>query len=345
MKVYLRLATNHGITLKPKLLITAGDPLGIGPEIAVKAARSASLRAAAELFIAGDSSALVGAGWSPELCPMLAVDAPGLDLSKKRPTAAAGLASYKAVLAAWKLLKTGAFDALVTAPICKAAWKMAGARQFAHTDLFRALENEEPLMIFSRGAINAALVTEHLPLKDLPKKITPLLIEQKALLFAGALKRLGIKRPRVAVCALNPHAGDGGLLGREEITVILPALRKLKARGLGVLGPYGSDTAWEKHLNGEADGVLCLYHDQALVPLKICGLIPPPAYLPKANLQFEAGGGIKKAAVHWTWGLSFIRTSPAHGTAFDIAGKGLADAQGMIGAALFAVKLATHSRG
>jgi len=307
--------------LKPKILITAGDPLGIGPEIAVKAARSASLRTAAEIFIAGDSAALAAAGWNPKLCPLMAVDAPGLDLSKKHPTAAAGLASYKAVLAAWKFLKAGAFDALVTAPICKAAWELAGASEFAHTDLFRALEKKEPLMLFSRGKINTALVTEHLPLKDLSRKITASLIEQKAVLFDAALKRLGIKKPRVAVCALNPHAGDGGLLGREEITVIRPALKRLKGRGLAILGPYGSDTAWEKHLNGENDGVLCLYHDQALVPLKICGL--------------------KKAAVHWTWGLSFIRTSPAHGTAFDIAGKGLADARSMIEAALFAVKLIT----
>lgn len=308
--------------MKPKILITAGDPLGIGPEIAVKAASSAALRRAAELFIIGDSSALCKAGWNARLCPMLAIDAQGLNRSKNRPTCAAGLASYKAVLAARKLLKTGVFDALVTAPICKAAWKLAGALENTHTDLFRALEKKEPLMIFSRGRLNAALVTEHLPLKDLARKITQSLIMKKAELFYGALKRLGIKKPRMAVCALNPHAGDGGLLGREEITVISPALKKLRARGLGVCGPYGSDTAWEKHLKGEADGVLCLYHDQALAPFKICGG--------------------KNPAVHWTWGLAFIRTSPAHGTAFDIAGRGLADASGMIEAALFAAKLATH---
>ena len=309
--------------VKPRIIITAGDPSGIGPEIAVKAASSATLRRAAELFIVGDSAALGKAGWNARLCPMLAIDAKGLDRSKNRPAAAAGLASYKAVLAAIKFLKTGAFDALVTAPICKAAWKLAGAPESSHTDLFRTLEKKEPLMVFSRGRLNAALVTEHLPLKDLARKITQSLIMEKAELFYGALKRLGIKKPRVAVCSLNPHAGDGGLIGREEIAVISPALKKLRARGLGVCGPYGSDTAWETHSKGKADGVLCLYHDQALAPLKICGGKTP--------------------AVHWTWGLPFIRTSPAHGTAFDIAGRGLADAGGMIEAALFAAKLAKGS--
>ena len=308
--------------MKPRLIITAGDPLGIGPEIAVKAARSAALRRAAELFIVGDRAALEAAGWLPGLCPLLAVDAPGLDLSKNVPAPASGRCSYKAVLAALRLLKTGAFDALVTAPICKRAWELSGARFYTHTDLFRDIEKKELLMMFSRGKINVGLATEHLPLKSLPRAITVPLIIQKTMLLRGALWRLGFKNPAIGVCALNPHAGDGGLTGREELDVIAPALKKLKRSGLNVIGPCSPDAAWGKHLRGETDGLLCLYHDQALAPLKACAAAKPV-----------------QSAVHWTWGLPFIRTSPAHGTAFDIAGRGLADASGIIEAALFAARL------
>ena len=160
----------------------------------------------------------------------------------------------------------------------------------------------------------------HAPLARLPRLLTRRLVAQKALLFFSALKALGLQRPRVGPCALNPHAGDGGLLGGEELSVLGPAAAALRARGLDVAGPLPADSAWAGHLRGATDGLLCLYHDQALAPLK------------------AAAAGLP--AVHCTWGLPFIRVSPAHGTAFDIAGRGKADARGMAGALKFAARLA-----
>jgi 4-hydroxythreonine-4-phosphate dehydrogenase len=307
--------------VKPQILITAGDPLGIGPEITVKALKSAAgLRARS--YVIGDTAAMRRAGWTPALCPLLPADAGQLDFKAPRPTKEGGLASLAAVLLAAKLMRTGFFDALVTAPVSKEAWELAKAPAPAHTDLFRLLEGREPLMLFSRGRVNAALVTEHTAVKDLSKKITKMLVGQKAMLFAGALKALGIKKPSLAVCALNPHAGDGGVIGREEITVLRPALAGLRKQGLNVKGPLPSDAAWADHLAGGSDGLLCLYHDQALAPLKV------------------APG--KGPAVHWTWGLPFVRTSPAHGTAFDIAWRNKAGAAGMRAALDFAIGLASR---
>lgn len=305
--------------MKPKILITAGDPLGIGPEITVKAVKDPAIRRACQPFIIGDTAALRRAGWQPDLCPLLPMDS-GLGERLPGPAAEGGAASLKAVLLAYKLMKQGLFDALATAPISKEAWAMAGAEYPAHTDLFRALEHTEPLMLFSRGPVNTALVTEHTPLKDLAGAITKELVIRKALLFAGALKALGLSRPRITLCALNPHAGDGGVIGDEENIVLRPSLAALRRRGLDITGPEPSDAAWAHHLAGNSDGLLCLYHDQALAPLKIAA--------------------IKAPAVHWTWGLSFPRVSPAHGTAFDIAGRGKADASGMKAALLFAARLA-----
>ncbi|OIN99983.1 MAG: hypothetical protein AUJ51_11265 [Elusimicrobia bacterium CG1_02_56_21] len=303
------------------MLITAGDPLGIGPEITVKALRTAAVRRACLPFVTGDTSALRKAGWTPSLCPLLPVDAAGLNFKKPGPTLQGGAASLKAVLLAAKLIRSGFFDALATAPISKEAWALAGAPETAHTDLFRSIEKREPLMLFSRGKINTALVTEHVPVKDLCRRLTIKLVKEKAVLFASALKALGFKTPRIAVCALNPHAGDGGVTGLEEIKTLLPAIAELRRKGLRIDGPYPSDAAWEAHLSGKSDGLLALYHDQALTPLKTA-----------------PGAG---PAVHWTWGLSFPRTSPAHGTAFDIAWKKKADPAGMIAAIIFAASLAS----
>lgn len=308
--------------MKPSILITAGDPLGIGPEITVKALKSAAVSRACRPYVIGDTAAMRRAGWTPELCPLLPADAVKSGPRRPGPTAAGGAASLKAVLEAVRLVSDGPFGALVTAPVSKESWALAGAPAPAHTDLFRMLEGREPLMGFSRGNMNAALVTEHVPLKDLSRRITQKLVREKALLFNSALKALGFRSPRICVCALNPHAGDGGVIGREEIETLRPAIQELRKRGLRAEGPLPSDAAWAAHLAGKSDGLLCLYHDQALLPLKTA-----------------PGAG---TAVHWTWGLPFIRTSPAHGTAFDIAWKGKADGSGMKAAIIFAAELASR---
>lgn len=306
--------------MKPSILITAGDPLGIGPEITVKALKSAAVLRACRPFVTGDTAALRKAGWTPALCPLLPSDARGLKFSRPGPTAAGGRASLAAVLAAHKLVKAGLFDALVTAPVSKEAWALAGAPAPAHTDLFRLLEKREPLMLFSRGRVNVALVTEHVAVKDLHRRLTKDLVKQKARLFRAALEALGLKNPAITLCALNPHAGDGGVIGREELDTLAPAAAELRASGMKITAPLPTDAAWAAHLAGRSAGLLALYHDQALAPLKTA-----PGAAP---------------AVHWTWGLSIRRTSPAHGTAFDIAWKNKADASGMLEAVLFAAGLA-----
>lgn len=282
--------------------------MGIGPEITAKALRSAAA-AGLDITVLGDTAALKAAGFKAGRAAFIPVDAAGLDFRKRGPDAAAGLASFKAVQLALKLIKPGGFSALVTAPVSKEAWKLAGIPHTGHTDLFRTFTGREPLMGFTAGNARTALVTEHFSIKRVPSVITIALVTRKALLFAEALKAAGARRPGITLAALNPHAGDGGLLGIEEITVLKPAVSRLRAGGLNIKGPIPADAAWREHLSGFSDGLLCLYHDQALVPLKI---IPGAA-----------------RAVHWTWGLAFARTSPAHGTAFDIAGKNLADARSM----------------
>ena len=311
--------------------------MGIGPEIVAKALTTLRTRAAADFIVIGDTRALKKARFNSGLAMLVPVDAAGLDLNKRGPCARSGLASFKAVKLALKLLKRGGFAALVTAPVSKEAWQLAGAGHTGHTDLFRSETGLEPLMAFilgagghkpaaqrfSPGPVRAALVTEHLALKHIPGKIKKELVISKAGLFFHALKRIGIARPRVILTALNPHAGDGGLLGTEEIQALKPAIKRLRAKGLLIEGPAPTDSAWTAHLAGLYDGILCLYHDQALGPLKT---------LPGAG-----------SAVHWTWGLPFIRTSPVHGTAFDIAGRGKADPAGMTEAIFFAAGAAARS--
>ena len=289
--------------------------MGIGPEITAKALASFA-SSAGDIVVLGDAAALRAAGFKAGRAAFIPVDAVGLNYKERAPAAAAGLASFKAVELALNLIKAGGFKALITAPISKEAWKLAGIPYTGHTDLFRDFTGREPLMGFSAGKARVALVTEHFSIKSLPSVITSALVKRKAMLFAGALKAAGTREPRITLAAFNPHAGDGGLLGLEERTILEPAVLSLRAAGLDIKGPIPADAAWREHLQGRSDGLLCLYHDQALVPLKI---IPGAA-----------------RAVHWTWGLPFIRTSPAHGTAFDIAGKGLADAASMKEAILLA---------
>jgi len=310
--------------MKPEILITAGDPLGIGPEVTVKALKNAAVRRACSPAVIGDTAALKRAGWTPALCPLLPADSGLAAARRPGPTAAGGEASLRAVTEAYGLLKSGAFAALVTAPVSKESWHLAGAPAPAHTDLFRLLEGREPLMLFYRGPVNAALVTEHMPVKDLARVLTRKLLKTKAGLFCGALKALGVKKPSIILCALNPHAGDGGVTGYEELRTLAPAAEELRRRGMLITPPLPADAAWARHLAGSGDGLLCLYHDQALLPLKVS-----PGTAP---------------AVHWTWGLSFPRTSPAHGTAFDIAGRGKADAAGMAAAIIFAARLAKRKK-
>jgi len=265
--------------------------------------------------LAGDRRALERAGWTEKLAPVIDTGG-GPPPAYGKPCAAGGTSSFKAVRLAARLALSGRARAIVTAPVCKQSWSLAKTGYKDHTSFFREI-CPDALMLFTAGNIRCALVSEHCAVAALPGEITRAKILSRAKKFCAALKYLGIKKPRVALCALNPHAGDGGVLGTEEKTVISPAAAALRRAGIDISGPLPSDAAWARHIDGEFDGILCMYHDQALVPLKLAAKCPP---------------------VHRTFGLPFARTSPAHGAAFDIAGKNRAAPSGMIEAILAAAE-------
>lgn len=234
-------------------------------------------------------------------------------------TADAGKLAIESIEKAFLFTKSGDYQAMVTLPISKHSAHLAGFGFPGHTEMLAALGNcENPLMILFSGSFRVALVTIHIPLHDVPVKITPELIIQKAIGFHTSLKMdFGKKNPRIAVLGLNPHAGEDGDIGTEEIGIIKPAINSLKLQGIHVEGPFPADGFFARKGQKDYDGVLAMYHDQGLIPLK-----------------FAAKGG-----VNFTAGLPVVRTSPDHGTAFAIAGKGMASELGTLNAILFAKRI------
>ena len=298
---------------KPLVLITAGDPNGIGPEITVRALKNPRVRRACRAVVIGEPESLRQAGWTDNLGRLLAVSSAEKLPVQHAPSRAGGFISFQAVKLGIKLaLQTGA--PLVTAPISKQSWALADVPFTGHTELLRQATNSDGLMMFVSGKLRAALVTEHFALAHLP--LTQKRVENAAVYFNRSLKKLGVKNPHLGLCAVNPHASDNGKFGHEENEILLPALKNLHRLGVRIDGPLPSDAAWLSHMRGQYDGLLCMYHDQALLGLKLAAREP---------------------IVHLTAGLPFIRTSPAHGTAFDIAGQKIADPKSMVSAILFAV--------
>ncbi|MEW6170767.1 MAG: 4-hydroxythreonine-4-phosphate dehydrogenase PdxA, partial [Candidatus Omnitrophota bacterium] len=245
------------------------------------------------------------------------------NLPKKIPIAKinsfSGKASVEYLDIAVKLLKDKIIDCLVTAPINKEAVKRAGFRYSGHTEYLKDKFNAKHIaMMFVAKNLRLSLVTRHIPLKEVPRKINTKNIEEATTLLYHALKKsFGIKNPKIAICALNPHASDNGLLGKEENRVIIPAIKKLKLKFKNISGPLPADSAFKEAIKNKIDGLLCMYHDQAMIPIKL--------YAPKD-------------AVNITLGLDFVRTSPAHGTAFNIAGCNCADPSSMIAAIKLAIQ-------
>jgi 4-hydroxythreonine-4-phosphate dehydrogenase len=303
--------------MKPVVLLSAGDPLGIGPEIVVKALKHPLVKRACRAVVIGEPSSLLRAGFSTDLAPLITLETPvALNLRRPQPTKAGGLVSFRAVELGIKLaLHYGA--PLVTAPISKQSWALNHIPFTGHTELLRARTGQDGLMMFVSGNLRCALASEHFALADLPRVLTKTRVEKSLLHFARALKNFGTKKPQIALCALNPHASDNGKFGTEENRLLTPVVRALTQKGFRIDGPLPTDTAWLRHTRGQYDGLLCLYHDQALTPLKLAARAP---------------------IVHLTAGLPFLRTSPAHGTAFDIAGQNKADPASMIAAILFAAR-------
>ena len=300
---------------KPLIFITAGEPLSIGPEVTVKALQDPRVAKACRPILIGEPFTLIEAGYTPQLAPLLPQQSLLKRPNKRVPSAWGGEISFKSLQLACELASQTPGSAIVTAPISKQSWAKAKVPFTGHTEFLRAHYGKTALMMFVSGPVRCALVSEHFAIKDLHKVITKQRIVNAGVDFVHALNKLGIQKPHIALCTLNPHGGDNGRFGNEEARTIIPAMKALQAKGIEAEGPYPVDSLWLAHARGIFDGILCMYHDQALLGLKLAAEEP---------------------IVHITAGLDFLRTSPTHGTAFDIAGQNKADPSSMIAAILFA---------
>ena len=293
---------------KPRIGITVGDPAGIGPEISIKAAADPKVLDLCEPVLYG-----------PHDAKALQPFTPG------QVSADAGRAAYDAIVMAVEHARAGRIDAIATAPINKEAFALAGIPFKGHTDLLAMLTKSGPaVMMFYAEQLRVVLATVHVALRDVPSLLTRELADFVIDITARELPRFGYPRPRIAVAGLNPHAGEHGVIGSEDDVVLRPAVEAARGRGLDVSGPLPADTVFGRAARGDFDVVIACYHDQGLIPVKL--------------LAFGR-------AVNVTLGLPIIRTSVDHGTAFDIAGRGVADHSSLVEAIGLAARLATARHG
>ena len=322
------------------LAMTMGDPAGIGPELALAAWRDRIPTAPFVVFAA--PSALAAAAKRAGVgAPIIETDPAGavaafskglpviplrnaVEDAPGRPSAANAAATIESIERAVEAVHQGEARAVVTNPIAKSVLYETGFRHPGHTEYLGALSEAWgaaafPVMMIWSETLKVVPVTIHIPLAEAPGALTTELIVRTARIVARDLTtRFRVARPRLAVAGLNPHAGEGGAMGREEITIIKPAIEALKAEGIDVVGPFPADTMFHARARACYDAALTMYHDQGLIPVK--------------TLAFDEG-------VNVTLGLPFVRTSPDHGTAFDIAGQGLANASSLIAAVKLADRL------
>src|SRR5437016_8207801 len=286
--------------MKPRVAITVGDPAGIGPEVAAKAAADSRVTAICE--------------------PVLYAPANGTTFRPGVLSGDAGRAAYDVIVRAVSDAMDGTVQALATAPVNKEAFRMAGLQWAGHTDLLAHLTGAKRVaMMFYSERLVVVLATVHIPLAEVPEALTKERVQATIALTADSVPRFTKVPPRIAVAGLNPHAGEHGLFGGEEDRAIAPAIAACRARGIDVSGPFPADTVFVRAARGEFDVVVACYHDQGLIPVKLVAF---------------------GTAVNVTLGLPIIRTSVDHGTAFDIAGRGIADPGSMIAAVLLAARLA-----
>ncbi len=314
-----------------------GDPGGVGPEIIVKAVSSSEVRGCCIPVVIGDRIVMeeaLGLVNSPlklriietpeEAAPstdaMELIDLRILtDFEKGKATPEGGRACTGYIRKAVELGLAGKVEGLVTAPISKEALKLAGVKWPGHTEMLAELtQTDDFAMMLTGGPLRVILVTIHTSIRSVPKMITKANVLKTLRLAKKACDAMGIERPRIGVAGLNPHAGEAGMFGDEEIGQIIPAMKEAEEQGIHTIGPFPPDTIFNRAYKGEFDIVVCMYHDQGLIPLKM--------------IAFDTG-------VNMTVGLPIIRTSPDHGTAYDIAWKGGANPSSMIEAIKLAALL------
>jgi 4-hydroxythreonine-4-phosphate dehydrogenase len=331
------------MSARPIIAITMGDPAGVGPEITAKALAREEVWDCCRPLVVGDAGVLKQAiaVVAVPLTPHPIDDANDarfdsaqpdvLDLHNVNPaklqpgtvSAVAGRAAVDYIERAVELAQAGMVDAIATGPINKAALKEAGVPYIGHTELLAALTGEERVTtMLATPGLRAVHVTRHVPLGEVAAYITRERVLETIRLTDAGLKDMGIPHPRVAVAALNPHGGDEGLMGREEIEAIKPAVEAARAAGIDAHGPIPADSVFFRAIRGEFDVVVAMYHDQGHIPIKTHG--------------FER-------SVTVTLGLSIVRTSVDHGTAFDIAWQGVAHEESMVEAIRLAAQMASQA--
>ncbi len=321
----------------PRLVVTAGEPAGIGPDLCLELARR---NWDAQLFFVADPKLLEARAAALKLQVQIQTAKPDVERTAHKPGTLSVISKPLAVdtvpgrlnpanaryvlecidTAARGCL-AGDFDAMLTAPVHKAVINEGGIPFSGHTEYLAELcEARQPVMLLVAGRLRVALATTHLPLTEVSRNLTPERLRRVIrVLHNGLVDLFGIEQPVIAVCGLNPHAGEGGHLGREEIDTIGPVLDELRQQDLALIGPLPADTAFTPQSSGGADGILCMYHDQGLPVLKYAGF---------------------GKAVNLTLGLPIIRTSVDHGTALELAGSGRADAGSIVAATWLALDLA-----
>jgi 4-hydroxythreonine-4-phosphate dehydrogenase len=323
-----------------------GDPCGIGPEIIAAALADAAVFAAAVPFVLGDRGAMeraIDLAGHGQRLRIIAEDAmpqqpvpgeiylqelshlDGADMVYGNPSAASGEALYSYITAAARLCMTGQAAAMATAPINKAAMNLAGHHFPGHTELLAELTGTtEFVMMLAGSRLRVALVTIHEPLAAVPQLVTFEKVLSTIVITHQDVSRYFSSQPKIAVLSLNPHAGEGGMFGDHEARIISPAIAAAREKGINASGPYPADTLFHFAAKGDYDAVVCMYHDQGLIPLKL--------------LHFDDG-------VNITLGLPIVRTSVDHGTAYNLAGKGTASSASMKAAILTAAAMASTARG
>ena len=330
-----------GLNQRP-LLLTQGDPAGIGPELSLRAWLERDRAALPPFGIVGDPDHLARVasafGWSAPVAPVephqipsvfanalpvLPLESP-VSAEPGQPDAANARSVIESIETAVRLVRAGSAAAVVTNPIAKHVLYAAGFRHPGHTEFLAALAADgekayHPVMMLWSEQLAVVPVTVHIPLSDVPSALTTDLIVLTGRIVARELReRFGIASPRLALAGLNPHAGENGAMGTEDRTIIAPAIAVLCQEGIDATGPLPADTMFHARARSRYDAALAMYHDQALIPIK--------------TIAFDE-------AVNVTLGLPFVRTSPDHGTAFDIAGKGIARPDSLMAALKLAARL------
>jgi len=306
----------------PQIGLCLGDPSGIGPEICLAARNDERVRAALRLVLIGPGSLRPGDvpatdQVDPSAAAHVWIDSGGPQpIELGRPQAECGRAALSALRTGADLAQAGRIAALVTAPVSKHALHLAGERVEGQSELLGRWAGVERMqMVALSGSLRVMLLTRHMPLRRALAAISGERVLDHLLLFAESLRAWGFGDPHLALAGLNPHAGEAGLLGSEERDLLEPAVRRARAKGLTVSGPISPDTVFRRAASGEFDGVLALYHDQGFIPIKL---------------------GPAEDAFTVLAGLPYLRVSPAHGTAFEIAGRGVASPENLIRALLLA---------